>query len=258
MCFDANSRPPIGARHGEAADLGEVELVTADGNCFTAFRARARRPTGAGALVLPDIRGLHPYYEELAVRFAEHGVDALAIDWFGRTAGPGRRGEEFDDAPHVRQLTWPGIVADITSAAAYLRSEAGGSVRALFPVGFCLGGRIAFIAPSLDLGVAGAVGFYGRPTDQVAHGSPPPYTVANRLTAPILGIFAGDDEYIPNAAVAAYEEALRAAGAEHRLLTYPGTPHSFFDQLAGTYAAEAASAWRETMDFITSGTARSA
>ena len=154
-------------------------------------------------------------------------------------------------------MNWPGLAADVTAGFAYLRSPEGGSARSLFPVGFCLGGRIAFITPTLGLGVAGAIGFYGRPTDELPHGSPPPYTVVDRLTAPILGIFAGRDQYIPNAAVDRYREALEKAGAEHRILTYPDAPHSFFDMLADEYAAESTSAWDETLRFITSGIDRS-
>ncbi len=54
-------------------------------------------------MVLPDVRGLHPFYEELALRFAEAGVDAIAIDYFGRTAGVGKRGADFEYMPHVGQ-----------------------------------------------------------------------------------------------------------------------------------------------------------
>ena len=87
MCFDLDSHPPIAPIAGGALDLGALILTAADRNWFAAFRARAAEPTGAGVVILPDVRGLHPYYEELALRFAEHGIDALAIDWFGRTAG---------------------------------------------------------------------------------------------------------------------------------------------------------------------------
>ena len=75
--------------------------------------------------MLPDIRGLHPYYVALAERFAETGAAAVAIDWFGRTAGvcdgraPGR--EDFDWQAHIPQTTEAAIDADITAAIGYLR-----------------------------------------------------------------------------------------------------------------------------------------
>ncbi len=90
MCFDLDSRPPIAPIAGGAMDHEDLVLTAADGNQLSAFRARANAPTGAGIVILPDVRGLHPYYEELALRFAEAGVDAVAIDYFGRTAGAER------------------------------------------------------------------------------------------------------------------------------------------------------------------------
>src|SRR5689334_3216412 len=105
MCFDLDSRPPIVPIAGGALDSSELVLEAKDGNRFRAFRARAAEMTGAGIVIIPDVRGLHPYYEELALRFAENGVDALAIDFFGRTAGAEPRGEGFDHMPHVPQTT---------------------------------------------------------------------------------------------------------------------------------------------------------
>ena len=96
MCFDLDSRPPITPIAGGAMDHEHLTLTCADGNQLAAFRARASAPTGAGILILPDVRGLHPYYEELALRFAEAGVDAVAIDYFGRTAGVEPRDADFE------------------------------------------------------------------------------------------------------------------------------------------------------------------
>ena len=140
MCFDLDSRPPIAPIAGGATDAADLQLTSADGTRFGAYAARAARPTGAGMVVLPDVRGLHPYYKELALRFAEVGVDAIALDFFGRTAGTGDRGDSFEYLPHVGQTTPATLQADIAAAAAHLRSKQGGQVRALFSVGFCFGG----------------------------------------------------------------------------------------------------------------------
>src|SRR5436190_20466469 len=144
MCFDLDSRPPIVPIAGGALDSNELTLQASDGNRFRAFRARATDANGAGIVILPDVRGLHPFYEELALRFAENGVDALAIDYFGRTAGVSRRRDDFEHMPHVDQVTWPGVTADIRAAAENLRTQDEGRVDALFTVGFCFGGRLAY------------------------------------------------------------------------------------------------------------------
>src|SRR3954469_17322928 len=169
MCFDLDSRPPIVPIAGGALDGTSLVLTGADRNQFLAFRARAAEPTGAGIVILPDIRGLHPYYEELALRFAEPGVDAVAFDYFGRSAGTDTpRDDSFEYQPHVAQTTWPGISADIRRSAAEARGD-GDRVRSLFTIGFCMGGRGAFVTPTLGLGLAGAIGFYGNPAQPRAN-----------------------------------------------------------------------------------------
>lgn len=250
MCFSPDSRPPIGAIAGGALDSRERTLTSADGTRFRAFEARAARPTGNGALILPDVRGLHPYYEELALRFAEHGVDALAIDWFGRTAGIDRRPDDFEHMRHVEAATWEGLSTDVTAAAAALRADGDGRVTRLFTVGFCFGGRLAFLSTMLGLRLAGAVGFYGTLVGPGRAGIPVPVDVADRIASPVLGLFGGADRTITSEHVEAFRAALERAGVEHRLVTYPGAPHSFFDRRAADFAAESEAAWTEVLAFI--------
>jgi carboxymethylenebutenolidase len=250
MCFDLDSRPPIVPIAGGALDSSELVLDAADGNRFRAFRARASTANGAGIVILPDVRGLHPYYEELALRFAESGVDALAIDYFGRTAGLGSREHGFDYMPHVNQTTWGGISADIRAAADHLRMADEGRVTALFTTGFCFGGRLTFLSSTLGLGLAGAIGFYGPPAGPGRNDIPAPIDVVDQFANPVLGLFGGADPAIPTETIAAFEEALTRAGVEHRLVTYDGAPHSFFDRKADEFADASAKAWAETLTFI--------
>ena len=115
MCFDLDSRPPIEPIAGGAIDSEEVVLRAGDGGRFAGLLARAETPSGAAIIVLPDVRGLHPYYEELALRFAEAGVDALAIDYFGRTAGIGirERPTDFDFMAHVGETRFSNLSWDV-------------------------------------------------------------------------------------------------------------------------------------------------
>jgi carboxymethylenebutenolidase len=249
VCFDHDSRPPIRPIAGGALDSSQLTLAAADGNRFTAFLARAAEPTGAGMVILPDVRGLHAYYEELALRFAEHGIDAIAFDWFGRTAGLGRREEGFDYAPHVGVMTWPGTSADVTAATAHLRSVDRAPTD-VFTIGFCMGGRASFLAATLGLGFAGVVGFYGSPVGEHRSGSPAPADVADRMASPVLGLFGGADQSIPPESIAAFDEALGQSGVEHRLVTYPDAPHSFFDRKAADYAGASEGAWAEILAFV--------
>lgn len=256
MCFDLDSRPPITPIAGGSVDHAQIVLTAADGNRFLGFRAGAAAPTGAGIVILPDVRGLHPYYEELALRFAEHGVDALAIDYFGRTAGTETpRDDAFEFWPHVERTTWAGLSADIRAAAADIRSVDGRDVRSLFMVGFCFGGRLAFVSPTLGLDLAGAIGFYGRPTDEHPSGTPAPIEVAGQMEGAVLGLFGGADTGIPPEAIAGFDAALATAGVDHRLVTYPGAPHSFFDRKAADFAEASGAAWAEVLRFVAARTA---
>ncbi|MEO8571638.1 MAG: dienelactone hydrolase family protein [Chloroflexota bacterium] len=256
MCFDLNSHPPITPIAGGALDAERVVLTAEDGNRFLAFRARAAEPTGAGIVILPDVRGLHPYYEELALRFAEEGVDALAIDYFGRTAGIDTpRDGSFEYRPHVDATTSDGLRTDIRAAVAEIRAHDAGRVRSAFTIGFCFGGQTAFATPTFGLDLAGAIGFYGPPHRPRPNGMPAPIDLAPEMVGAVLGIFGGADQGIPPDAVAAFDEALTAAGVEHKLITYPDAPHSFFDRKAAEFADASASAWDEVLQFVRGRTA---
>ena len=249
MCFDLDSRPPIPPIAGGALESRRLELEAADGNRFNGFAARAAEPTGAAMLVLPDVRGLHPYYEELALRFAEAGIDALAIDYFGRTAGTADRGADFEFMPHVGRTTWAGLRADAAAGVRWLRDEAG--AQTVFATGFCFGGRLAFLLSTAnELRLDGVVGFYGVPVGPGRNDMPAPVDVAAEFAAPVLGLFGGADPGIPSEAVSAFDRALTEAGVEHEFTVYPDAPHSFFDRKADEFADASADAWERVLGFV--------
>ena len=257
MCFDLNARPPIAPIAGGATDARDIELTSSDGTTFMAYAARAVQPTGAGMIVLPDVRGLHTYYKELALRFAENGIDAVPIDHFARTDQEGDRGEGFDFMPHVGQTIPETLQADVAAAAAYLRSPDGGSVRSLFSVGFCFGGALSFLQAASGLGYAGVIGFYGWPLGLARWPDRPrPIDRVKEFKCPVLALYGGADEGIPPSAVQEFDQALSAAGVEHESVTYDGAPHSFFDRRQEEFADASADAWRRVREFVAKHTAK--
>jgi carboxymethylenebutenolidase len=251
MCFDLDSSPPIQPISGAAVESRSLTLGAADGNTFRAFHARPAETTGNAIVILPDVRGLHHYYEELAIRFAEIGVDAVAIDYFGRTAETGERGDDFDSGPHVAQTTWAGLSADIAAAASFLRgADGGGHVQALFTTGFCMGGRVAFLSATLGLGLAGVIGFYGWPAGPARNDTPAPTEMVDRFECPVLGIFGGSDQGIPIAVVQQFRETLTAAGVDQEIVVAPDAPHSFFDRKQAQFQAQSDDAWARVERFI--------
>lgn len=249
MCFPADSVPPITPIAGGAIEHRSFELTADDGNRLAAFAADAAEPSGTGMLVLPDVRGLFPYYEELALRFAERGIDAIAIDYYGRTAGAERRDGDFEFRPHTNATTWAGLRADVTAAAAELRRTRG--VERLYSIGFCFGGRVSFLLGTVpDLAMDGVIGFYGWPVGSRTNDTPAPADAADRIGCPVLGIFGGADAGIPAADVATFEAALEDAGVDHRIVTYPDAPHSFFDRSQAEHVEASDAAWDEVRAFV--------
>ena len=136
------------------------------------------------------------------------------------------------------------------AAAAYLRSDLGGSVARLYTVGFCFGGRLSYLQAASDIGAAGVIGFYGWPIGSNRAGLPAPVDEAPRFTCPVLAIWGGADQGIGPDAVRAFDTALDAAGKVHRTVVYPGAPHSFFDRSAAEHASASEGAWREMLEFM--------
>jgi carboxymethylenebutenolidase len=237
VCFDADSLPPIPAISGAAVSHDDLTLGAADGNRFAAFAAAPEEPASTGVVILPDVRGLYRFYEELALRFAERSYAAVAFDFYGRTAGAEKRGEDFDYPPHREQTTPEGVQADVAACVAYLRENGATSV---FTVGFCFGGRHSWLATAAGHGLAGAVGFYGRP----------PLEEVPRMQGPILALQGGADAAIPVEDDNAFDAALDAAGIEHEVVIYEGAPHSFFDRKQEEFQRDSDDAWRRTLDFL--------
>lgn len=248
MCHRYEALPAITPIAGAAVDVEDLTLTASDGTEFAAFHARAESPSGPGMVILPDVRGLFRFYEELAIRFAEIGVDAVAIDYFGRTAGNSKRDAEFDFWPHVRSTTAEGIVADTAAAVAVLRAN--DPDRAVFTVGFCFGGSNSWLQASSGHGLAGAIGFYGRPTAEGLNGAPAPSATVSEIECPILGLMGGADESIPAEAVAEWDAALGASGVTREIVTYEGAPHSFFDRTYDEHVDACNDAWQRIQNFI--------
>ena len=226
MCFDLDSLPPIPVIAGAAVSHEDLVLESADGTRFAAFAATPDEPSGNGIVILPDIRGLYRFYEELALRFGERGHTAVAIDYFGRTAGAAKRDDDFEYRPHVEQTTTDGVQADTAGGGRVARRAA--------PVG--LHGRLLLRRPA----VVARRGVRARPcrrgrllraAGRARTGSPGPAQRASELAAPILGLMGGADAGHPASRTCeAFERALEQAGVEHEILIYDGAPHSFFDR----------------------------
>jgi carboxymethylenebutenolidase len=271
MCYSPEAMPPKAPRSGYFLESRRLVLDTEDGGRAPAayaksigfsdlteddvqrgrvsdpvvYRAGSRAPVGV--VILPDQRGLHVFYERLADTFADAGIQAVAVDFYHRSAGTAFRGDDFDFSPHRGQVTTESMAADANAGADFLRGQ---GARRIFALGFCFGGRGALLQatnPAWD----GVVGFYGFPTRESPDGRSPMKDAANGdIKVPVLGLFGADDETVGRDAPHEYREALNQVGAEHEIAVYPGAAHSFFDRHAESQKENCASAWERVLQFM--------
>lgn len=239
MCHSTDSRPPASpVVTGAVAEHRGFEITAEDGNRLSAYVAAPTVPNGRNVVILPDVRGLHPFYEALADRFAEAGFHAVDIDYYGRSAGTLPHADSFDPMTHLALLEPRHVDADVAAAAGWLREEHPGPV---FTVGFCLGGGHSWRQAATGLGLAGAIGFYGpsRFFGDATEG----------LSAPLLMLLAGDDVATPQAEFQDLAAGFDKAGKEYEMYVYEGAPHSFFDVSFGEWERECADAWHRVLAF---------
>jgi carboxymethylenebutenolidase len=242
MCYSNQARPPLPPITGGSTDDRDLVLTAKDGNRFGAYAARAEKPTGAGIVVMPDVRGLHPFYKELATQFAGTGIDAVVMDYFGRTAGIGERSDDFDYKTHIPQTKPDQVAADVAASIEYLRSKDGGAPGSVFTVGFCFGGAMSWRQSAAQPGLSGAIGFYGRPA-MVRDAIP-------QMKAPLLLLIAGADQATPQEDFVKFDQELTEAHVPHQKVVYQGAPHSFFDRSFDQHKEAHDDAWRQMLSFI--------
>ena len=247
MCFPDDAVPPAFRRRGPVSSASLV-LPIEGGAGFDAVSALPRNGGALGVLVLPDGRGLHPFYRRMAIGLAGAGFPALAIDLYGRTAGIGPRPADFPSGEHSRRLRWEQVRADLLTGVRTLRD---GGAAAVAVVGFCLGGRIALLSATCpELDPAGAVAFYPQVHGAARSDLPAPDELVESLAAPTMSVFGGSDELIPTSDVRGWERLLRQAGRPDPVYVYPGAPHSFFDRRAAEFTTATEDAATRLIDFL--------
>ncbi|MFI5057538.1 MAG: dienelactone hydrolase family protein [Candidatus Acidiferrales bacterium] len=228
-----------------------VMLKVSDG---TTMRAWAARPsTGAahpGILVFQEAFGVNAHIRDIATRFASEGYLAIAPELFHRTgAGFEGRYDDFPSAmPHMRSLTDAGMEADQRAAHDWLRTNGAANSR-IAAVGYCMGGRAAFLA-ALTLPLACGISYYGGGIAPNANNSGLLGRV-RELQAPMMFIWGGCDKHITPDQIRAVTDALRAAEKSFVNVEISDADHGFFCEARASYnPAAAAQAWPLTLTFL--------
>ncbi len=201
------------------------------------------RPSKSGklpvVLVIHENRGLNPYIEDVARRFAIANFVAFAPD--GLTSVGGYPGSDEKGAEAFRKVDGRKMTEDFVAAAKWLKARSD-STGKLGAVGFCFGGgMVNQLAVRLGGDLNAGVAFYGR---QAAVDDVP------KISAPLLFQYAGNDQRI-NEGIAAYEAALKANEKVFQSHMYDGKQHGFHNDTTPRYDEEAAKlAWTRTLEFF--------
>lgn len=223
---------------------GEVK-VPVPGGQMSAYRAMPAKdgpfPT---VLVIQEIFGVHEHIKDVCRRLAKLGYLAIAPDLYARQADMSKVTEMQAAVAVAGQVPDAQVMADLDAMAAWAKKN-GGDKAKLGITGFCWGGRITWLYaahnPNLTVGVA----WYGRVVGQPNERQPRnPVDLAAAIKAPVLGLYGGADQGIPNDTVEQMRTALRTAGKTFDFMIYPDTPHAFHADYRATYRkAQAEDGW---------------
>jgi carboxymethylenebutenolidase len=225
-------------------------LTTADGP-MDLYEATPDGDATRAVVVVQEAFGVNDHIEDVTRRFAAAGYHAVAPALFHR-AGAGTA--EYGDMESVMKLmgglTDDGMLMDVDAAVAHLNA-AGFDNDRIGVVGFCMGGRVAFlVAVRRELGAA--VTFYGGGIATAGRlPAPPLITEAANLQTPWLGLFGDEDAGIPVADVEALREAVTAAAVPNEIVRYPEAGHGFHcDQRESYHELSAKDAWARTLTWF--------
>lgn len=232
----------------------EVRVPLPAGDRLPALLVEPERGHGPPVLVVHDIFGCSPFYEDLAARLAAEGYSALLPDYFFRLEPLPARDLQLAYARRAR-LDERRALHELSTALTWLAERTGAQGRRLGTIGFCLGGTFVLDLAAMRDDLA-SVCLYGFPapapgdTEQTA---PPPLTLVDRMRGPILGLWGDQDEIVGLHNVHALGWALRERGVAYEQVIYPAAGHGF---LAATPSTEnpapyeaAVDAWRRTLAF---------
>jgi carboxymethylenebutenolidase len=223
-------------------------LAVADGSSMQAFVARPEeKGSFPGMLIFQEAFGVNAHIRDVAQRIAREGYVSIAPELFHRSAAPGFevRYDDFPSAmPHMKAFTEQGLADDVRASYEWLRDSSHVTPDRIGSIGFCMGGRVSFLA-NATVALRGAISFYGGgiASALLQH--------AASLHGPMLFFWGGLDKHIPQEQIRSVIEAVKAAGKPYINVEISDAGHGFFCDARPSYNPVAAQeAWNLVTSFL--------
>jgi carboxymethylenebutenolidase len=231
---------------------GEVKVPVKDGQ-IPAYRAMSATGTNFPVvLVVQEIFGVHEYIKDVCRRLAKAGYMAVAPELYARQGDTSKMTNVQEILETVvAKVPDAQVLGDLDAAAAWATKN-GGHASKLAITGFCWGGRIVWLYAAHNPKLKAAVAWYGRLTgDKDALHPQQPMDLAGSLKAPVLGLYGGADQGIPEEVVEMFQDDLKAAKSKSVIVVYPGAPHGFHADYRPSYRKDPAEdGWKKLQDWF--------
>ncbi len=235
------------------------EKITVDGGEMDLYASVPSGSAGFSApypavLVAQHATGVDAFIQDICDRLAADGYAAVAPNLYHRhteaviseSAAGGPR-----PSPSAL-LSDPDIVADINATVDWLLSHDAVRSDRIGVTGFCMGGRVAWLAAATNSNFQAVAPYYGGNLMTTwGAGKTPPYDLANEIDCPMLFHFGEIDANPSQADMQKLDAELTRLGKAHTFYTYPGADHAFMNPTGGRYNENAAVAsWPRTLEFF--------
>lgn len=224
---------------------GDWHSIDVGGSPMRTYMAESSRQA-PGVLVCMHAPGIDPFIMDMCHRLAEAGFVAAAPDVYHRHA------ETHDLGPldRMKLLRDEEVIVDFQAASAFLAKES--DPERQLAVGFCMGGRLAYLWAAESPNLKGAAIFYGgNIMVQWGDVEPAPLAKTQRIQCPIIGFFGNEDTNPSPDDVTAISDALNQAGKPHEFHRYDGAGHAFLNTMRPSFRAhQAADAWERCVVFL--------
>lgn len=237
----------------EGLTAGEVKIRVGDEQ-IPGFRAM---PASGGpfpvVLVVQEIFGVHEHIKDICRRFAKLGYMAIAPELYARQGDVSKLASFDDILAIVRRVPDAQVMSDLDACVDYARESGKGDVTRLGITGFCWGGRIVWLYAAHSNQLKAGVAWYGRLVGEHSELSPKhPVDIAADLKAPVLGLYAGKDQGIPQESVEQMRAALKNAKVPSEIIVYQAAQHGFNADYRPTYKEDdAKDGWNRLQAWFT-------